>query len=561
MEPVLRETAFWSPPSLSPPNARDEINSSATHGLVLDLCGVEVDPDTGKVRVDRYVTIHDAGRILHPGMADGQIRGGFSNGVGAALYEHFAYGQDGSFRSGTFADYTVPTAMEVPDIEIHHIETPSPVTPLGAKGIGEGNCMSTPVAIANAVADALGVDDVELPLTPTRVLDLLRHEEPERPAGATPRPARSLSLSRDNFGMTGEGSMFIAARPESVWALLLDPQVLKDVIPGCRSLNMIAANTFHGEIVMGAGPVKGVFAAEVRLSDLDLRRALRLSGSATGLLGRSDGEAVVTLMLEGDGTRLSYRYGVDLSGKVAAVGGRMLDGAARMLIAEFFKRLARHAESTEPRHGSRRCSRRPSDGQPPPSEQPSWLRRLIGRDKGEGQIMKPAPFEYIRAESVEDVVDVTSLRTEEVSILAGGQSLIAMMSMRLDPAARPHRHQPYRDLRMASDRDEFSFGRRRGSHTIRSCERFPESGDEPCPCLAMALPHVGHFQTRNKGTVCGSIAHADPSSELPLCMAVLDGKSLQLHELSGARQLRRPRRLGIGFFHRALADAVAPTGK
>ena len=369
----------------APPNAQDEINSSATHGLVLDLCGVEIDPDTGKVRIDRYVTIHDAGRILHPGMADGQIRGGFSNAVGAALYEQFAYGHDGSFLSGTFADYAVPTAMEVPDIEIHHIETHSPVTPLGAKGIGEGNCMSTPVALANAVADALGVEDIELPLTPSRVLDLLGMAEPPRPERATVANAAGLlTLSRADHGLTGEGSRIIAAKPGTVWALLLDEKRLKDSIPGCRTLVLSAPNHYTGEIVMGAGPVKGVFAAEVRLSDLDPPHSLRLDGAAAGLLGRGIGEAMVTLTPEGAGTRLSYRYGVDLSGKVAAVGGRMLGGAARMLIAEFFERLAGQASPID-KSGATNTRRAHGQGQASIPEPRNWLRRLIGRDKGGDQ--------------------------------------------------------------------------------------------------------------------------------------------------------------------------------
>lgn len=171
---ALRETVFWTPPELAAPNDSDEINSSAAHGFVFDFCGVEIDPETGVVRIDKYVTLHDAGRILNRTLYDGQVYGGFANGVGAALYEEFVYGEDGSFLSGTFLDYAVPTARDVPSPVILHMETPSPVTPTGAKGVAEGNAMSTPVCIANAVADALGVDDVALPLTPPRVLALLK---------------------------------------------------------------------------------------------------------------------------------------------------------------------------------------------------------------------------------------------------------------------------------------------------------------------------------------------------------------------------------------------------
>lgn len=353
-EPVVRETVFWSPDVLTPPNANDEINSSAVHGFVFDLCGVEIDPVTAAVRIDKYVTVHDAGRLLNPAMADGQVRGGFANALGAALYEHFSYGNDGSFQSGTLADYTIPTAAETPDIEILHLETHSPVTPLGAKGIGEGNCMSTPVAIANAVADALGAADVTLPLTPAKVFALLEraNPEPQRRQIAAGAGVALPALSRKNYAVRGEGETVVAVAPEKVWQVLLDPVALAAVVPGCKRLDVVAPEHFKGDVELGVGIVKGLFAADVKLSDLDPPRALRLAGSATGTLGASRGEGVVTLTPEGEGTRVRYVFGIDLSGKVAAVGGRMIEGAARVLIGEFFKRLARRAEpqgSAEPR--------------------------------------------------------------------------------------------------------------------------------------------------------------------------------------------------------------------
>lgn len=336
--PVVRETAFWSPPELTPPNAHDEINSSAAHGFVFDLCGVEVDAITGQVRIDRYVTVHDAGRLLNPELVDGQVRGGFANAVGAALYEQYAYGSDGSFLSGTFADYLVPTAAEVPDIEILHVQSPSPVTPLGAKGVAEGNCMSTPVCLANAVCDALGVETVELPMTPAKIAALMGDAEPAAPAR---EPAIDLSLRGKNYSMNGGGSSVVAAKPEDVWSVLLDPVHLAAVIPGCKTLDQTGPNAYRGDITMGVGVIKGLFQAEVELSDLDPPRSLRLSGGARGALGASKGEASVRLVPEGNGTRIEYVYGANLTGKVAAVGGRMLEGAARVLIGEFFKRLAR----------------------------------------------------------------------------------------------------------------------------------------------------------------------------------------------------------------------------
>jgi len=120
-----------------------------------------------------YATVHDAGRLLNPLLVEGQMRGGFAHGVGAALFERTEYDDDGNLLTGSFMDYLCPTAPDLPPLTSSHRETPSPFTPLGAKGVGEGNTMSAPAAIANAVADALGRDDVELPLTPPRVWRLL----------------------------------------------------------------------------------------------------------------------------------------------------------------------------------------------------------------------------------------------------------------------------------------------------------------------------------------------------------------------------------------------------
>ncbi len=178
MAPALSETGVWTPPELEPPTSDDKINTSLTYGFIFDMCGVEIDPISYHVRVDRYVSMHDAGRILNPMIAAGQIRGAFAQGIAAALYEEFSYNEEGAFLSGTFADYLVPTVSEIPEVEILHYELPSPLTPLGAKGLAEGNCMSTPACIANAIADALGVDDVPLPATPRRIHAMMAAGKP-----------------------------------------------------------------------------------------------------------------------------------------------------------------------------------------------------------------------------------------------------------------------------------------------------------------------------------------------------------------------------------------------
>ena len=158
---------------ISPPDEDDRVNSSACYGFVADVCVVEIDPETAEVAVRSYVTVHDAGRLLNPLLADGQVRGGLAHGLGAALLEEHRYDEDGNLMTATFLDYLPPTATELPRVVSAHLESPSPLTPLGAKGLGEGTTMSAPAAIANAVADALGVDRVDLPATPQRIWELL----------------------------------------------------------------------------------------------------------------------------------------------------------------------------------------------------------------------------------------------------------------------------------------------------------------------------------------------------------------------------------------------------
>ena len=151
------------------------------------MCGIEIDPVSYQVRVDRYVSMHDAGRLLNPLIAEGQMRGAFVQGIATALYEEFVYDENGQFVTGTFAGYLVPTAAEIPRVEMLHQETPSPLTPLGAKGLAEGNCMSVPACIANAIADALNVKDVKLPATPRRIHALMEGavEKPLVPGGSS----------------------------------------------------------------------------------------------------------------------------------------------------------------------------------------------------------------------------------------------------------------------------------------------------------------------------------------------------------------------------------------
>lgn len=139
-------------------------------GHACHIAVVEVDDATNKVRFLKYVAVHDAGTVLNPKLVDGQIRGGIAQGIGTALYEKYVYDENGQFLTGSLADYGVPTAFEVPDVTIDHIETPSPYTEFGMKGCGEGGRLAAMPAIASAIDDAFSDEALfidELPVTPS----------------------------------------------------------------------------------------------------------------------------------------------------------------------------------------------------------------------------------------------------------------------------------------------------------------------------------------------------------------------------------------------------------
>jgi 2-furoyl-CoA dehydrogenase large subunit len=310
--------------------------------------------------------MHDAGKLLNPLIADGQVHGAFVQGIAAALYEEFVYDANGSFLSGTFADYLVPTVTEIPKLEILHQETPSPLTPLGAKGLAEGNCMSTPACIANAVADALGVKDISLPLTPRRLHALIAGAEPPRPAG-TGKAELPTQAPADGRTMRGSGFVEVAAPPAMVWRALLDPESLKAVIPGCHELRKTGDNDYVADVSLGVGPVRGRFTATVGLSDLVTETSGRIGGTLAGPLGSASGSGMLRLSPAAAGTRIDYDYAVAIGGKVAAVGGRLLDGATQVIIRQFFERLGRRLAAPAAGSGASGTAK------------PSLWRRLFGR--------------------------------------------------------------------------------------------------------------------------------------------------------------------------------------
>ncbi|MGH9042963.1 MAG: xanthine dehydrogenase family protein molybdopterin-binding subunit, partial [Acidimicrobiia bacterium] len=138
---------------------------------------VEVDPDTGAVALRRVVCAEDAGRALNPMVVDGQIHGALAQGLAGALYEHLCYDGDGQLATATFMDYLMPSAADLVSYEIHHCDLPSATNPYGARGVGEGATLGPGAAVANAVADATGVEVNDLPVSPGRVFRWLAEKE------------------------------------------------------------------------------------------------------------------------------------------------------------------------------------------------------------------------------------------------------------------------------------------------------------------------------------------------------------------------------------------------
>jgi 2-furoyl-CoA dehydrogenase large subunit len=339
--PGIHETSVVSPSILASPDDDDRIASAVTFGFVIDLAAVEIDRRTGAIRIDKYASVHDVGTQLNPKIVEGQVHGGFAHGLGAALFEELAYDDQGNFLSGTFADYLCPTAVEVPHIEIGHIATPSPANALGAKGMGDGSSMLTPAVITNAVADALGRDDIALPLNLGRVWAFANEHKP------TTKRRRTVSATRPvgstvSDALSGRGEVILPARVEEVWRRLLDPSELAAIIPGCRGLTQDGADRYSAQVVIGVAGIRGTYHARVEIRDKVEGRSLRLVGSAFGSLGFGSGSGFMNLQPEADGrTRLEYRYEAQLGGKLAAVGQRMLGSVMRYLIAQFFHSLER----------------------------------------------------------------------------------------------------------------------------------------------------------------------------------------------------------------------------
>jgi CO/xanthine dehydrogenase Mo-binding subunit len=161
-QPGLEATGYFSP-----------VGSAWAAGC--HAAYVRVDPKTYRLEILKYVVVHDCGRLINPLVVEGQIEGGVAQGIGGAFYERLAYDDEGQLRNASLMEFLMPYATEIPAIEIDHIETPSPLNPLGIKGAGEAGVIPVGAVLASAIEEALGVPITEMPLSPLRLFELVRN--------------------------------------------------------------------------------------------------------------------------------------------------------------------------------------------------------------------------------------------------------------------------------------------------------------------------------------------------------------------------------------------------
>ena len=184
MEPGLDESYVFDPPNFTWP--------FGTH-----ICVVEVDTETGKVEIAKYVAVDDCGPVVNPAIVNGQLHGGIAQGIAQALYEEAIYTEEGTLATGTMMDYMIPGAPEIPNFILEQTETPSPSNPMGVKGIGESGAIGSSPAVVNAVIDALaheGVTHIDMPATPWKVWQAIQNAR-NGTDGAAGHPARTMGAS------------------------------------------------------------------------------------------------------------------------------------------------------------------------------------------------------------------------------------------------------------------------------------------------------------------------------------------------------------------------------
>jgi carbon monoxide dehydrogenase subunit G len=321
-DPGLEATKYFGPQRGS--------TASGVHAM-----RVEVDPETMQVEIQRYVVVHDCGVQINPMIVAGQIQGGVAAGIGNAFYEQLVFDDGGQLMNASLMDYLLPTALDVPTVEMAHVETPSPLNPIGVKGVGEAGAIPAGALFAQAVEDALhgtGLEITEIPLSPGRLFTLVNDAKRTGPKPPAARGGRALVVG---------GTHELPGTADAVYALLLDPAVLASVMPGTQRLER-TGDRYDGSLRVGIGPMSAVqFDLVVTLTDQQPPTSYAMRVEAKGNLGFVSGGATVKLEpgSTANTTKMTYRAELQLGGTVAAVGQRMLDSVSKVMSAQGLKAL------------------------------------------------------------------------------------------------------------------------------------------------------------------------------------------------------------------------------
>jgi carbon monoxide dehydrogenase subunit G len=246
-------------------------------------------------------------------------------------------------------DFLLPTALDVPRVDVGHLETPSPLNALGSKGAGEAGAIPTGALFAQALENALevpGLEIREIPLSPNRLWELVREAKGEQPVAAEPDGTEQSSTDSSAKPAAGGRALRLAgeylfdADRDAVWQALLDPEVLSRTLPGCESLERVGEDSFEGLLNVQVGPVKARFEGTLDLSDLRVAEGYHLRLDGRGPAGFMSGEGDLKLEDKGDGTRITYDLGASVGGTLAGVGQRLLDSSARAITAIALEGLA-----------------------------------------------------------------------------------------------------------------------------------------------------------------------------------------------------------------------------
>ena len=277
-EPGLEGTDYYSP-----------IRSTFANGMHAAI--VETDPETAEIHILRYCVIHDCGTVINPRILEGQVHGGVAQGVGGALYERMVYDEHGQLLNASFMDFLMPYATEVPVVEIDHLETPTPLNPLGIKGAGEAGVIPGMAVIASAIEDAEGFRISRMGISPSELFQLRQRHA----AGEIP----SLRRTSREGSWKVTGSATVQVPRDELWKALNDPAVLVRTIPGCSRLEEISPDAYRMTIYAGVASIKGTYQGEVRLADQHQPDSFVLHASGAGAPGTVNADVSVHLSDQG----------------------------------------------------------------------------------------------------------------------------------------------------------------------------------------------------------------------------------------------------------------------